>query len=62
MLESVKESGYVSECNSTGELSLVSLEMIFSLVHPSSDSSPVHPSSDSSPVQSAYGLYRHQVG
>ena len=46
---SVKESGYVSKCNLTGELSLESIKMIFSPVHRSSppvqSTSPVHQSS-----------------
>ena len=38
MLESVKESGYVSKYNRTGELSLESIKMVFS---PVPQSSPV---------------------
>ena len=36
MLESVKESGYVSKYKRTGELSLEGIKMIFSPVHQSS--------------------------
>ena len=36
MLECVKESGYVSKCNPTGEFSFKSIKMIFSPVHQSS--------------------------
>ena len=36
MLESVKESDYVSKYNRTGELSLENIKMIFSPVHQSS--------------------------
>ena len=36
MLESVKESGYVSKCNPTGEFSLKSIKMNFNPVHQSS--------------------------
>ena len=43
MLESVKESGYVSKCNPTGEFSLKSIKMIF---NPVQQSSPPVQSSD----------------